>query len=49
MALSILRKNEDELIHQKFQVPKMEGFLNLIAGCFAGGVSLQKPYPYSLY
>ena len=26
--------------HQPFQVPKMEGFLCLIFGCFGGGVSL---------
>ena len=26
--------------HQEFQVPKMEGFLNLIYGCFGGGFSL---------
>ena len=27
--------------HQEFQVPKMEGFLNLIAGYFRGGFSLK--------
>ena len=26
--------------HQTFQVPKMEGFLNFIAGYFGGGFSL---------
>ena len=35
-------------IHQEFQVPEMEGFLNLIFGYFGGGVPpLHKPYPYS--
>ena len=38
------------LLHQEFQVPKVEGFLNLIAGYFGGGENpLHKPYPYSLY
>ena len=37
-------------IHHKFQVPKMEGFLNLIRISFGGvGFPLHKPYPYSLY
>ncbi len=36
--------------HQEFQVPKMEGILNLISGYFGGGETpLHKPYPYSLY
>ena len=36
--------------HEKSQVPKMEGFLNLIAGYFGGGKTpFYKPYPYSLY
>ena len=37
-------------VHQECQVPKIEGFLNLIFGYFWGGVSrIHKPYPYSLY
>ena len=36
--------------HQEFQVPKMEGFLNLMGGHFGDGkIPLHKPYPYSLY
>ena len=38
------------LHHQHVQVPKMEGFLNHIAGYFGGGLTpLHKPYIYSLY
>ena len=37
------------IVHQEFQVPKME-VLNLIAGYFGGGKTpLHKPCPYSLY
>ena len=36
--------------HQEFQVPKMEGFLNLMFGYFGGGFSrIHKPHSYSLY
>ncbi len=38
----------DMFLHQEFQVPKMEGFLNLTRLFFLGGSPLHKPYPYSL-
>ena len=31
---------EQQLLHQEFQVPKMEGFLNLIFDYFLGGFPL---------
>ena len=52
MNLSFLvRTNHHQKIPQKFQVPNIEGFLNLIFGYF-GGVGRVfpyiKPYPYSI-
>ena len=36
--------------HQEFQVPKTEGFLNLIFGYFGGGKTpLHKPFFYTAY
>ena len=37
------------LIHQEFQVPKMEGFKNLKNRLFWERENSLKPYPYSLY
>ena len=37
------------IFHQEFQVPKMEGFLNLIRLFWGLGFPLHKLYPYSLY
>ncbi len=38
-----------EQLHQEFQVPKMEGFLNLIFGCFRGWGFPYIGLTYSLY
>ncbi len=35
-----LQQRDRSSYHQEFQVPKMEGFLNLIFGYFGGGFSL---------
>ncbi len=35
--------------HQEFQVPKMEGFLNLMTGYFGGGFPPKISLTYSLY
>ena len=41
---------EKRFCHQTFQVPKMEGFLNLhYKAILMVGFPLHKPYPYSLY
>ena len=42
---------ENHRIHQEFQVPQMEGFLNLIAGYFlgVGKLPLHKPYIHTAY
>ena len=40
----------NSVFHQEFQVPKMEGFLNLIAGYFGGWVFsyISRIHTYSL-
>ena len=47
-SVTICDRMTGDLVHQEFQVPKME-VLNLIRLFLGLGFPLHKPYPYSLY